>query len=340
VSCGLQLPGARSPKLMPIRILARAACTIAFLPIIVPGSSAAPSSHFIQVNGVRLEYLDWGGNGEALIFLAGLGDTPYIYNDLAPEFRFHFRCLGLTRRGYGRSAQPESGYELDSLVQDIASFVDALHLRNVTVVGHSFGGTEAIRLSELHPEMLRRVILLDTAYDLAPPSVREAQAKLFPALVGMPMNEVLGSLEAFREFQRGIHGNVWSDASEANLHEQLIVNGDGSIKLRSPARVEEAILRDGAVGKWKLTRIPVTGLLIFAHNPMSDQLSRVTLDASSAAEIRKASDERENARRGQIEAFRRDSSKAQIVEFDHTDHRCFIQRREEVLKEMKRFLRY
>jgi pimeloyl-ACP methyl ester carboxylesterase len=43
-------------------------------------------SKFVTVNGGRLEYLDWGGDGPPLVFLAGLGSTAHIFNDLAPEF--------------------------------------------------------------------------------------------------------------------------------------------------------------------------------------------------------------------------------------------------------------
>jgi pimeloyl-ACP methyl ester carboxylesterase len=314
----------------PFRTLAGLICTVGVL-----GSSTAPSVHSIQANGVRLEYLDWGGHGPPLVFLAGLGDTPYIYNDLAPEFRSRFHCLGLTRRGFGGSAQPESGYELDNLVQDAASFINALRLRNVTVVGHSFGGTEAIRLSELHPDMIRRVVLLDTAYVPFPESSEKALATL-PSLVGFPMSGVTQSLSNFREFQKWAHRNVWSDAAEANLRQQVVVKDDGSIMQRTPPRVAAAIQKDQAA--WNITRIPVPALLIFAHPLIADSLSQAKMDGESAVEIRKASDEIEDARRGQIEALRRDSLKARIVEYEHTDHRCFIQRREEVVTEMKHFL--
>jgi hypothetical protein len=72
---------------------------------------------------------------------------------------------------------------------------------------------------------------------------------------------------------------------------------------------------------------------------MTDLLPQAKLDTDAIAEIRKATDEIEAARRGQIEALKRDSPKARVVEYDHIDHYVFIQRREEVLKEMKRFLR-
>ena len=44
------------------------------------------------------------------------------------------------------------------------------------------------------------------------------------------------------------------------------------------------------------------------------------------------------ARRSQIEAFQRDSAQATIVEMEHTVHHCFIQRKERIVEEMRRFL--
>ena len=44
------------------------------------------TSDFVTVNGIRLHYLDWGGRGPALVFLAGLGCNAYIFDRLAPRF--------------------------------------------------------------------------------------------------------------------------------------------------------------------------------------------------------------------------------------------------------------
>jgi pimeloyl-ACP methyl ester carboxylesterase len=131
-----------------------------------------PASRFVAINGARLEYLDWGGDGAPLVFLAGLGGTAYVFNDLAPEFISNYHCFGLTRRSFGKSEQTKDGYELDNLALDLVAFGRSLGLKNFTLVGHSYGGTEAIRASELHPELIRRVILLDTAYDPIPSAAR------------------------------------------------------------------------------------------------------------------------------------------------------------------------
>ena len=79
--------------------------------------------------GVRLHYLDWGGAGETLLFLHGMGDTAHIYDELAPKFTNQFRVLGLTRRGHGESEIPETGYDTATLVEDIRQFLDARNIQ-------------------------------------------------------------------------------------------------------------------------------------------------------------------------------------------------------------------
>src|SRR5258708_29261785 len=86
-----------------------------------------PSKHsvrFVEVeHGTRVEVLDWGGSGEGVLLLAGHRDTAHVFDDFAPYLMKTFRVLALTRRGFGASAQPEQGYDLTTLVKDIAQVV-------------------------------------------------------------------------------------------------------------------------------------------------------------------------------------------------------------------------
>src|SRR5580765_4299578 len=92
-----------------------------------PGTDLSPHlSGFVTVNHVKLHYLDWGGSRDALLFLHGMGDTAHIYDALVPKFTNEFRVLGLTRRGHGESAIPETGFDTATLVEDILQFLDAL----------------------------------------------------------------------------------------------------------------------------------------------------------------------------------------------------------------------
>jgi pimeloyl-ACP methyl ester carboxylesterase len=296
-----------------------------------------PLSKFAAANGARSEYLDWGGKGPPLLFLAGLGGTAHIFSDLAPEFLASHRCIGLTRRGFGRSEQTAGGYQLDNLVEDIVAFGHRLGLRDITLVGHSYGGTEAVRAAELHPELIRRVVLLDTAYDPIPSIAPPAETKLFAAYTGMTPADQLSSLASFRRYEQLLMRG-WSPAAESDLLETIIVNNDGTVRGRTPGWISSAIVSERTQGKWRLTKIPVPALLIFAQHSWTDLLTGLRLDDATTAEIIKAGAELQAARRSQIEAFRRDSPLARIVEMENTEHHCFIQRPERVVEEMRNFL--
>src|SRR3954468_3765556 len=122
-------------------------------------------SDFVAVNGVRLHYLDWGGKGETILFLHGMGDTAHTYDALAPRFTNQFRVLALTRRGHGESEIPDTGYDTATLVEDIRQFLNALKIQRVILAGHSFAGDELTRFAVTHPDRVIKLIYFDSAYD-------------------------------------------------------------------------------------------------------------------------------------------------------------------------------
>lgn len=85
-------------------------------------------SDFVNVNCIRLHYLDWGGNGPVLLFLTGMGCSAHIFDRFAQRFIDKFRVLALDRRGHGDSDYPETGYDADTLTEDLRQFLDALKI--------------------------------------------------------------------------------------------------------------------------------------------------------------------------------------------------------------------
>ena len=115
--------------------------------------------------GVRLEVLDWGGSGPPLVFLAGLGNTGHVFDDFAPRFTGGHRVLAITRRGYGASSQPATGYDVATRVADLAGVLDSLRLGAVALVGHSIAGDELTAFAGARPGRVTRLIYLEAAYD-------------------------------------------------------------------------------------------------------------------------------------------------------------------------------
>jgi pimeloyl-ACP methyl ester carboxylesterase len=174
------------------------------------------------VNGIKLQYLDWGGKGKTLLFLTGLGDTAHIFDDIAPKFTDHFRVLGLTRRGQGKSDKPEVGYDTNTLVEDIRQFLDAMNIKRVILAGHSLAGNEMTRFAELYPDQVDKLVYLDAAYN------REGAAELLAHAPPLPQpsKEELSGFESLRKWCMNYY-KPWTEAWEAEFRETSKFSSDG-----------------------------------------------------------------------------------------------------------------
>lgn len=144
-----------------------------------------PAARFLNVNGVKLHFLDWGGKGEPLLFLPALGGTADDFHPLAIRLTDRFRVLGLTRRGQGESAKPQSGYAVSQLVRDVKVFLTQLKIDRVTLVGYSMAGNELTEFAILYPRRVAKLVYLDAAYDLQENTELGRKARLnLPSLPG------------------------------------------------------------------------------------------------------------------------------------------------------------
>ncbi len=71
----------------------------------------------------------------------------YQFNQLP---KLGFRCIGIDTRGFGDSDKPFTGYDFDTLSDDVRCVVDALNLQDFTLAGHSNGGAMAVRYMGRH----------------------------------------------------------------------------------------------------------------------------------------------------------------------------------------------
>jgi non-heme chloroperoxidase len=106
---------------------------------------------YIKVqDGSQLFYAD-GGEGAPVVFMASAWLSSRMWEFQLPHLTDHgLRCVTYDRRGHGRSDWPWSGYDYDTLADDLATLLERLDLRDVTLVAHSMGGGEAIRYLTRH----------------------------------------------------------------------------------------------------------------------------------------------------------------------------------------------
>ncbi len=124
---------------------------------------AAPHrAGWITRNGVRLHYLDWGGNGPAVVLLPGFSLTAHAFDEIATALSPKFRVIAVTPRGYGESDAPDtSAYTIETMVADLRALLDSLALRRVALVGHSISGSVIAAFAEEHPERVSKLVFLD-----------------------------------------------------------------------------------------------------------------------------------------------------------------------------------
>src|ERR1017187_1001221 len=130
-----------------------------------------PSPHRVQMvtvdRDVQLEVLDWGGTGRPIVLLAGSGNTAHIYDGFAPKLSETYHVYGITRRGYGASSSPTSGYSVRLQGDDILAVSAALKINRPVLVGHSFAGQELSSLATRFPDKIAGAVYLDAAYGYA-----------------------------------------------------------------------------------------------------------------------------------------------------------------------------
>jgi pimeloyl-ACP methyl ester carboxylesterase len=127
----------------------------------------AYTDRFIEVNGLRLHYLDWGspaGNDSKppFIMLHGISRVAHQFDHLAPYFTAKYHVIALDMRGHGDSAwSPEGAYVVEDYVKDLEAFADKLSLRDLTLLGNSTGGRVVQVYAGLHPDRVSRLIVED-----------------------------------------------------------------------------------------------------------------------------------------------------------------------------------
>ena len=123
---------------------------------------AVVRDRFVTVNGLRLRYRDWGGEGPPLLALHGAAAHAHWWDPVAPRLTPRVRVLALDWRGHGRSAWPRPpAYASADFAADLLGVIERLGLERVVVAGHSMGGHAALAFAAWHPDALARLVVVD-----------------------------------------------------------------------------------------------------------------------------------------------------------------------------------
>lgn len=330
----------------------------------------ALKTQFVDVQpDVKLEVLDWGGTGRNLVLLAGLGSTAHVFDSLGPKLAAHYHVIGITRRGFGQSSAPQTGYEPRRLGDDVVAVLDALHIADPVLVGHSIAGEELSAISTYHPGRAAALIYLDATgtFALYNPKYGDytpALAQLRDDLSALQKNlfddglisKTLTDMALFQAYLADIRGEVEgatgpspkaSDLASISAFQSYMKGYYGGIIPEPEVRQLLRIGEDGRVGeflghgyasqsvileeeRFHSIDTPLLAILSYPSAPYPSQTS----DPAKLAAYRAAETSREEA---QISIFR-EQPHAKVIVIPNGTHFIFLSREEEVISQISDFV--
>jgi len=291
---------------------------------------------FIAVEvDVKLEVLDWGGSGRALVLLHGLGNNAHVFDKFAPKLTGSYHVYGITRRGSGASSAPapaDGNYSADRLGDDVLAVIDALRLDRPVLAGHSLGGAELSSIGSRRPDKVAGLIYLDAGYSYA--FYNRSEGDFF-----IELNEVRRKLDQLGNMTQGSK-SVIDELLETNLPELERSLRRTQERLKSaPPRASPATPRprprippiQGAIraGMQRYTDIPAPILAIYAFG---------TISGPEGSRQRSASESRNQHKLDQAQAFEEGLPSAKVVRLTDASHYVFRSNEADVLREMETFI--
>ncbi len=161
---------------------------------------AEPTNRYFDANGIKLHYLDWGGDGKQRTFVLLHGGSAHAHwwDYVAPELTGYGRVVALDFRGHGRSGW-SSHYGPPAYIEDVRALIDLIGTR-VVLVGHSMGGAVAQWCAVTFPEKLAALIVVDSPAG-PPPLLRRLQWRWRRKAQGGKRPELRSADDIIRKFR-------------------------------------------------------------------------------------------------------------------------------------------
>ena len=280
---------------------------------------------------VQLEVLDWGGTGDAMVLLTGLGDNAHVYDEFAYQFTDRFHIYGVTRRGYGRSSQPAHGYDLATRARDDIAVLDKLNIRQAVFVGHSIAGTELSKLASVYPNRVRKLVYLD-ALDLG--SGGWSKIPQPPAAPGNTAAD-LASVQRFDAAAARDYGYRKTLPAICNMTRR-----DASGRITdgvTPPEIGSKMMAGLQPADYQRIQAPALGLFNSITPPYRIPYYWY-LDATTQAEFNRSITMLARWGKDAIQRFRSEVKNSRVIEIPNTNHYVYVTDEALVVREMRKFL--
>ncbi len=229
-----------------------------------------PRNAFVDAETVRLRYLEWDpqqlcpeqSDAEQdeipLVLLHGLGATADTWRLVAQYLYREHPVIAFDLRGHGYSDQPDEGYDMITVAEDVIRGMAALGLGQVALAGHGWGARVALVLAARHPALVSHLILVDCPH---------VEPRHWPGMTRESFINEVASPDLYisrKQFIRTMRQEMeayWTPEIEGILHTYIRDLPDGRVEERlSPAhqRAIRAVLwEDRALSYYGKLTCPV-----------------------------------------------------------------------------------
>ena len=157
------------------------------------------AGQYAEVNGLKL-YYETHGTGEPLVLLHGGVGAIQMFSQVLPLLVQGRQVIGVDLQAHGRTADIDRPMSYQAMADDVAALIRHLGLQHADVMGYSLGGGVALQTAVRHPALVRKLVLVSTAFKRAGwyPEVLAGMAQMGPGaaepMKQTPMYQLYSSL--------------------------------------------------------------------------------------------------------------------------------------------------
>lgn len=117
-------------------------------------------SQFVKVHGSQMHYVE-EGRGDPILFLHGIPTSSYLWRNIIPALSSQARCIAVDLIGMGKSDKPDIAYRVFDHIKYVEGFIEALSLKNITLVLHGWGSVIGFDYASRHEDNIRGLAFVE-----------------------------------------------------------------------------------------------------------------------------------------------------------------------------------
>ena len=114
---------------------------------------------FVDILQSKMAYIEQG-QGDPILFIHGVPTSSYLWRNVIPHVATVGRCIAPDLIGFGQSGKPDIDYSIQDHLAYLTAFIDALDLRNITLVLHGWGSLFGFAYAMQHPKRIKALAFL------------------------------------------------------------------------------------------------------------------------------------------------------------------------------------